>query len=414
MVYELDSLKFNEKSNKKSLLLDKDSNDREIFVYNLKDVIICDEFYPNCILYSFSDRKYYNPIKEKIASLNLTIGQDSFNYKTPGLPYDQESTPVFYFIYNTDNYYHFLYDTLPYLLTYKELKKKISNLKLLMHYPHKNDTCFLKFIVELLEILNINKSDIFIAHRDIIYNNIFISSSYTNDTDSNLPPRKEIFSLYKEMVDKVLKTHKFSKGMPEKIYVSRRSWVHNDFSNIGTDYTTKRKLINETTLVEFLESKGFVEVFTENLTSVEKILIFANAKYIIGPIGGGLANVLFSKKSCKLIAIVSPTFLEINKRFKYCLDNIDTFYFFNTQHTEQSDFKEHMRIKYNDLIGEIEKVYKDSVLVSYSKERIAGWNNKIDYEKTIIKKEDCVKLDNGLNSAWALDMNEFKKLNIED
>ena len=31
---------------------------------------------------------------------------------------------VFFFIYNFDNYYHFLYDTLPYLYTYFELKKE--------------------------------------------------------------------------------------------------------------------------------------------------------------------------------------------------------------------------------------------------------------------------------------------------
>ena len=31
---------------------------------------------------------------------------------------------VFFFIYNFDNYYHFLYDTIPYLYTYLELKNE--------------------------------------------------------------------------------------------------------------------------------------------------------------------------------------------------------------------------------------------------------------------------------------------------
>ena len=47
---------------------------------------------------------------------------------------DEVNDPVFFFIYNTDNYYHFIYDTLPYLITYNHLKSDISNLKLLMNY----------------------------------------------------------------------------------------------------------------------------------------------------------------------------------------------------------------------------------------------------------------------------------------
>ena len=41
-------------------------------------------------------------------------------------------TPVFFFIYNVENYYHFIYDTLPYLYYYFEVKKSVSNLKLLI------------------------------------------------------------------------------------------------------------------------------------------------------------------------------------------------------------------------------------------------------------------------------------------
>jgi len=411
-IYDLDMLESDNAllgRNKKCLLFSKDSNNREIFVYSLKSTILCNEFYPNCTLYSFLDSKYYNPIKEKILSLNLNIGQELPNdTETPEVPTSQESTPVFYFIYNTDNYYHFLYDTLPYLLTYRVLKKEINDLKLLMHYPHKDSNNFYRFVTELLEILGINESNILIARKNILYGHVFISSSYTHGIDSNLPPRKEIFSLYRDMAN-VLSTHKNFKDTPEKIYVSRRTWIHNDLSNIGTNYTSRRRLMNEDSLVDFLEKKGFVELFTENLTSAEKILTFSNARYIIGPIGGGLANVLFSKRSCKLVAIVSPTFLEVNKRFRYCLNNVDTSYFFDTSHIESSDFKKYMRIKNGNLIGEIEEIFEDSVLVSFSKDKIAGWNSKQDHDKTVIKKENCIRLDGGLNSAWSLDMEKFKE-----
>ena len=63
--------------------------------------------------------------------------------------------PVFYFVYNTDNYYHFIYDTLPYLITFNHLRSNIPNLKLLMNYPNKSMDNFYLFVKEFLEILDI-------------------------------------------------------------------------------------------------------------------------------------------------------------------------------------------------------------------------------------------------------------------
>ena len=36
--------------------------------------------------------------------------------------------PLFLFIYNTDNYFHFLYDSLPYLISYLHIKNDIPEL----------------------------------------------------------------------------------------------------------------------------------------------------------------------------------------------------------------------------------------------------------------------------------------------
>ena len=62
-------------------------------------------------------------------------------------------------------------------------------------------------------------------------------------------------------------------------------------------------------MIDNLIKDGYVEVFTECLSTIEKIAYFANSTHIVGCIVGGIANVLFSKPNTKLIAIVSPTLL---------------------------------------------------------------------------------------------------------
>jgi capsular polysaccharide biosynthesis protein len=314
--------------------------------------------------------------------------------------------PVFYFIYNTDNYYHFIYDTLPYLISFNHLKNKIPNLKLLMNYSNKSMDNFYLFVKEFLEILNIRNEDIIIVNDKTLYTEIYISTSYTHDFNSNLPPRKEIYSFYKEIV-RIVNNKYDKKNLPKNIYVSRRTWIHNDLTNIGTNYTTRRKLINENELVDFLNKNGYVEIFTETLSTIDKILLFSNVKNIVGAIGGGICNVLFSNKETKLTALVSPTFLDINQRFKFSLEKVNTTYFMDTKHSETDYWKKYMRVKTNDIIGEIEEVYVDSLLVTYTDEFVAGWNFNIQLKNKLVKKENCQKLDNGLNSSWVFDINKL-------
>ena len=273
-----------------------DSNQREINVYELKNVIPTGEslFYPNIFFISNETNQIVNPIQETTMSLK-GISKD-IKFDEEKTTKNSESESLFYFIYNTDNYFHFVYDTLPYLISFMEMKKTKPNLKLLMNYPNPNKKEHYRFVSEFLDILGITDNDIKIIDENTEYSSILVSTSYTHDFDSNLPPRNEIYDLYCEIVKRVSKDTN-QENLPKKIYISRRSWVHGDFSNIGTNYTTKRKLVNEDSLVDFLIENGFTEVFTENMTTTEKILLFANVEEVVGAIGGGICNVLFSKKS---------------------------------------------------------------------------------------------------------------------
>ncbi len=397
----------------KTTFLEADSNGREIKIYKLSDVTVVKNtsFYPNTIFYSNQDKEFYNPMEEKVMSL-ASVDTNDNDLQIPSYDYNQIN-PVFFFNYNTDNYYHFVYDTLPYLITYKKLRAEIphlKHLKLLMNYPNKEAKKHYKFVEEFLELLDIKKNDIILIHKNVCYSSVYISSSYTHGEDSNKPPREEIYKLYEELVQKARSIGTWSE-LPKKIYVSRRTWKHNDFSNIGTNYTTRRKLENEDTLVDILEKIcGYTEIFTENLSTVEKILMFNEATHVVGAIGGGICNVLFSKPETKLIALISPGFLDVNQRFLFSLNKVDLKLFHETKHAEDTIFKKYMRVKTDEFVGEIIEIGSEDLLIQYTLDTVAGWNNQIKYETKWVTKYKCTPLDKGLNSSWKLDISKFLEI----
>ena len=400
-------------------IFSEDENNRILNVYKMCNLHLTGYslYYPNVLLKN--NNKLILPVLEKTMSLNCgSIYEEEnmkYNYTSNKILYTNTS-PLFFFIYNTDNYFHFLYDTLPYLISYLNLKEEIPNIKLLMQYPNPQKKKFYPFVIEFLELLNIEKKDIVIANIETNYECVYISTSYTHDFDSNLPPRKEIYDLYKNIVNNVKKNNNIE--TPEKIYISRRTWLHNDFSNIGTNYTTRRKLINEDELVEKLLKDNYVEVFTEKLTTIEKILYFSNATHVVGAIGGGISNVLFSRPSTYLKAIISPTFLDINKRFKFSLDHVNVEYDINTQHYENTDFKTYMRVKIKEkkIIGEITKINNNKITIAYTNESCVGWNNQSKYQNITLNIGEIEKIDNGLNSPWIYNDNisNISNINTEE
>jgi capsular polysaccharide biosynthesis protein len=367
-------------------------------------------FNPNVLFYN--NLELISPYDEKIMSLNKDSFYDNNNYEiTKNKIIINE--PVFFLIYNFDNYYHFLYDTIPILYTYLYLKKKINNLKLLVNYPNKYKKEFYKFNLELLENI-INCKDMIIHNDNNIYSEIFISNSLTHGGYSNNKPRKEIFEIFDLIKSRTIKT---DYKTPEYIYISRRTWINKDKSNIGTDYTTRRKMINEDLLVEKLEKLGFKEIYAENLTINEKINYFRNAKIIVGSIGGGMANLLFSTKNTKTIVIITPYFLDINYRFIYSLDTTDLIFFNDVKtHSENNLIPLYCRVKiinekskYHNKIGEIIEYKNDKYNINLSNNDIVGFNNNHKYENFEFYDYEFELLDKGLNSPYIIDIDNLVK-----
>jgi capsular polysaccharide biosynthesis protein len=141
------------------------------------------------------------------------------------------------------------------------------------------------------------------------------------------PPHPELFSIINSM--------EFTPSKKERIYISRRTWTRPKSDNIGTDYTKQRMCVNEDEVVFLFEKYGFKEVFCEDYSMKEKIGLFKSAKFVAGPIGGGMSNIIFCNADTNVLLINSPEFFKINKRLEYALEHTNLYHFNQTQFVER-------------------------------------------------------------------------------
>jgi len=418
----------------------KDNHGRDIRYITLHDryIIGRNGVYPNCLLWNIESKELVSPYDEKVMSLNKESFYDGFynvatnekeileNSKLNKNNIEESQSPVFFFIYNFDNYYHFIYDTLPYLYTYFKLKETVPELKLLVSYPNITRNTFYKFNEDMFDIFDI-RNDIIIHKENTLYKTVYIANSLTHSGMSNDPPHSKVYELFNSIsISSHLNQHLQlqKRQFPKKIYISRRTWINNDKSNIGTDYTQRRKMINEDQLVEKLKEQGFEEVFCENLSMIEKIALFKQAEVIIGAIGGGMCNLLFSPPTTRVICIVSPYFLEINNRFRFSMDHTNITYIYNTTvFTSENRLPLYVRVKiidensaYYGKIGEIVDTIANNINdindtnayeIQLSNNDVAGFNNSINFEKVGFDAKQFELLDNGLNSPYTVNISNI-------
>jgi len=357
----------------------------------LNNVFSCgrSHYYPNCLL--GNENGLVSPYDEKVMSLNKDSFYDKWSPNFPG-EYTTYSDPVFFFCYNFENYYHFLYDALPYLVHYRELKKSVPNLKLLVGAKK-----FFEFNLETFDLFGLTNDLVYISPT-VMYSTVYVGQSLTKGND---PPDPRVYDLFK--FEKTV--NKFSK----KFYISRRSHIHGDLSNMGTDYTSRRRLINEDALVEHLTAKGYEEVFCEKMSMKEKINLFSNASDIVGCIGGGMANLLFARPDTNVWCIVSPEFLTINYRFRFCMEHTNIRYITDTAPYSDA-LTLHTRVVTPDgRIGEITKIKYE---VNISNNDVAGFSREDTFEQGVFSGEEIVALDKGLNSPYVLNLDKKDEYGI--
>ena len=382
---------------------------RETFVGKFSSVRLTGRsiYYPNCLLQT--GQQFINPYDERVMSLQ----KDTFYDGDEWTPHNQihatqtVHTPVFFFVYNVDNYYHFVYDTLPILAGYFFLLEQFPSLQLLIQTSHPSKKVLPKFVTEMLEGLGIQSYRM--AEANTIYEQMFVGTSLTHGRCSNSPPSPQAYSIWSRFQ---FPPHSRAK----RFYVSRRSWLHGETANMGTNYTTRRKCVNETALVNLLKQYGIVEVFTECLSTESKVALFAQAELVVGVIGGGMCNLLFSPQITKSVCIVTPEFLTINERFKYSMDHTQITYLDCTKHIESPyKYTLYTRVKVTNpespaygQIGEIEEYLRDAYCVRMSSNDIAGFSQDFALEARVLQEWELTPLDGGLNSPYVCDLEQVE------
>jgi capsular polysaccharide biosynthesis protein len=81
-----------------------------------------------------------------------------------------------------------------------------------------------------------------------------------------------------------------------KLYISRRD--------------TRRTVLNERAIVDYLRSKGFEIVCPGELSVAEQVRLFSQAEIVIGPHGGGMTNMVFAPVGATLIEFFGDNYVN--------------------------------------------------------------------------------------------------------
>jgi hypothetical protein len=231
----------------------------------------------------------------------------------------------------------------------------------------------------------------------------------THGGESNSAPHRFAFEVWQKMQQNAVKVVNTIVNKPN-IYISRRSWLSKNQENIGTNYTTRRKCINEDGLVEILTKKNYEEVFCEDLTMAEKIVLFMNAKNIVGVIGGGMCNCLFATPSTVVHCLLTPYFITINARFAFSMNHTQVSYDdICSLAPHDGKYPLYSRTTYKGQIGEINDYKNGKYELKVAASAVAGFSQDFPMISIWVEENELVPLDHGLNSPYICNLESLSK-----
>tara|TARA_X000000368_G_scaffold407920_1_gene387928 strand:- start:7260 stop:8357 length:1098 start_codon:yes stop_codon:yes gene_type:complete len=198
------------------------------------------------------------------------------------------------------NYWHWLLDIIPRL---KMVEKDIDNIDFFL-LPNIEK----KFQYETLELLEIplNKTISSKRYNHIQADEIIVTSHPYNLTNNPWVDHLHIPSwIYKFLKEKFLHFARSDKLFPEKFYIDRNDTDSNN------QYS--RFIINEKEVRETLLNKGYKMIKLADLSFIDQVSLFKNAKSIVGLHGAGFANAIFCSQSAKILELKSETAGDIIK-----------------------------------------------------------------------------------------------------
>lgn len=171
----------------------------------------------------------------------------------------------------SNNYFHWMTEVLPKILF---LKSNGIDFSLLIHKGLSQN-----YQVETLRLLNVSAEyftqDFTIISKAILVNNFSEYPGYYSLTQ--IDSVKSFFKHFNNLQSNV--------NSVQRIYISRKN-------------ASRRRVVNEDQILEFLKEKSFTVIDLENFSVTETYNILANAKFIVGIHGAGLTNIIFAPKEC--------------------------------------------------------------------------------------------------------------------
>ncbi|MDE3184135.1 MAG: glycosyltransferase family 61 protein [Bacteroidota bacterium] len=79
---------------------------------------------------------------------------------------------------------------------------------------------------------------------------------------------------------------------------------------ISRELATKRKVINEDELTDFLLGNGFIKVNLEEYSFTEQVQLFSKASFIVAPHGAGITNIIFSRPGSIILELFHENYVN--------------------------------------------------------------------------------------------------------
>lgn len=248
----------------------------------------------DCYLAELADARIIGDAKLVATAADTVLGGVQFLYGTSAphshqllkrvrlrLPQRLEGTASLLAASNGDNYYHWLFDSLPRLRLLQLAGYKLSDV----------DWFILNQSQPAFQVQTLEKAGI--ARSKLRYTSRYCIVHCRRLLVPSMPGRLGYAAPWACRYLRELFLPKTSPAADRKIYISRQN-------------AQGRKILNEADIVPILTRHGFEIVHAERLNFDEQIRLFASARQVIAIHGAGMSNLVWCPSGTKVLELGSP------------------------------------------------------------------------------------------------------------
>ncbi len=276
------------KSIKKILIKKKNFNNKNYFIYEIKNGTIFTDNVQNVA--AIKDNKIYPPASFQHANNKLVSAKFNPVLKSGTTKIKKRYQGTILSLVqgaSTENYFHWLLDVLPKIKVSSEYYSLNQIDYFYLSDLTMSQTESLKYLgIKTKQIINSKINNHISADKLIFVSHPWYNKGKFHDQSYGLP--KWIINWIKEYFIKYKKKFKVSK----KIYLDRSESKYNHC-----------QIINDREVKNYLIKKNFKLVKLSKLSFAKQIFMFWNAEYIIGAHGAAFSNLIFCKPKTKVIEI---------------------------------------------------------------------------------------------------------------